>query len=544
MTMLAIIPSLLPLWLSPHPGDPTADLLKFLRHYKSGRIDAAKVQKLFKTLEPDPVFPGLERALARASTKPDVNGLRAILEVAVVSFGKSPEEELKFHATRQPWVVRRRAIDELREYFTSPALQSEVIELLHEGSLTIEKRRVLIELLGAAHERDPHEPSRLTLQRALASPDASVRALAAEGFGPSATKRDLPALTRLLFDTNANVRLRVTRALGAALQRLQEDLQEPERVRYLTLFGSRLSDPDPHVRYLAAEALKSISHKCLWNLLVSALEAEEARHESAAARLRFRVAIEDLLHQIAGVGEPVKSAAEWKDWKARRDHAAGASSPISEDHVRTVSSGKRTIKRKYATYFGREVKSDHVVFIMDFSGSMRRKTGTRKHDRGDGGRLNTPRIVLAKTQFARYLKALDETHQFNVVVFAVGSRAAFKGLVPATRENKAKAQAFLGGLILGGSTDLFSGVLTGLQAAGLDTTVRLGTKADTVYLLSDGIPTAGPVTHPADIVRILSKLNRASGLTINVVDLGARHSAFQKHLRALALQNGGEYIRP
>jgi hypothetical protein len=39
-------------------------------------------------------------------------------------------------------------------------------------------------------------------------------------------------------------------------------------------------------------------------------------------------------------------------------------------------------------------------------------------------------------------------------------------------------------------------------------------------------------------------MNEGSGLTVNVVDLGVRHEAFQKHLRELAARNGGEYIRP
>ena len=87
-------------------------------------------------------------------------------------------------------------------------------------------------------------------------------------------------------------------------------------------------------------------------------------------------------------------------------------------------------------------------------------------------------------------------------------------------------------------------MLRGLRCAGLETASRAGTSADTVYLLSDGVPTTGAVTDPADIARLVTTLNRDAGLAVNVVDLGARHSAFQKHLKSLAWQNGGEYIRP
>lgn len=525
------------------PQDRTDDLRRFLSHYAAGRIDAAQVQKLFKSIDPDPLFPALERALSKVSEHPDEAAFQAILDIATFRFDEDPERELRQHATRQPWVVRRRAIDELRQRYTSPAMQNVALAWLEDPSTAPAKRRVLIEVLGAAHAVRSHEATHGRLLAALKDSDSTVRGLAAEGLGATAKASDNLELARLLFDADAEVRLCAVRALTAALPRTVHELDDARRTQILRLFATRLLDEDPHVRLLSAEGLSQVPDPCLLEPMLDALEAEEGRHGTAAARLRLRVAVENAIHRITGVGAPPRSAAEWRTLVKEREKLASAEA-TEDGSPRTIASGPDPIPRKYATYFGRDVKSDHVVFIMDFSGSMRRKTGTAEHDRGEGNRLNTPRIEVAFQQFAHYLRELDETHHFNVVIFSVGSRAAFQDLVPATEKNKAKALAFLGGLQLGGETDLFSGILKGLNVAGLTGTERCATGADTCYLLSDGIPTAGAVTHPADIVRILTRLNRGSGITLNVVDLGARHSAFQKHLRALALQNDGEYIRP
>ncbi|MGH7150570.1 MAG: hypothetical protein ACREIU_07725, partial [Planctomycetota bacterium] len=375
------------------------------------------------------------------------------------------------------------------------------------------------------------------LLEALEHSDATVRGLAVEGLGPALERADLFRLLQRLFDGEAGVRLRAVRAMRAAFPRLRGSLPEKEERRALELLGSRLPDADPQVRLLLAEFLREFPHPCLLPSLVRALEQEEKRAGTGEARLRFRVAIEDLLYRVTGLGSPPWPARRWRQWLDARKAEEVAKLPAP-----TVVS--TSIHRTASRYFGREVRSDRVVFVMDFSGSMRRTTGTLEHDRGEGKRDPRARIDVARREFAAYLRPLEESHRFNVVVFAVGSLAAFDELAPATAENKRRAAAFVEQVPVSGSTDLFSGILRGLRCGGLDAGSRFGTGADTVFLLTDGVPTAGAVTDPGDIVRLVTKMNEGSGLTLNVVDLGVRHGAFQKHLRSLAGANGGEYIRP
>ncbi len=519
------------------PGDDTEDLRRFLAKYRTGSVDASVIGRLIPSLEPPPAFPAYERAREKLRLEPTPAKAAVLLEAAVVRLAEDPEEELAKFAACQPWVVRRRAIDDLCSFQGKEAIQDWTLGLLADPSLPLPERRVLVECLGAAMARRPRPAVYAALLEALEHSDATVRGLAAEGLGPALERADLLRFLQRLFDGDAGVRLRAVRAVRAAFPRLQATLAEKEERRALELLGSRLSDPDSHVRLLLAEFLRDFPRPFLIPFLVRALEQEEKRAGTEEARARFRLAVENLLYRLTGLGSPPWPARRWREWLDARKPGEVASLPaptvVSVPHHRTA-----------ATYFGREVPSDRVVFVMDFSGSMRRATGTVEHDEGEGKRDPRSRIGVARQEFFGYLRTLDEAHRFNVIVFAVGSVAAFDELVPATVENKRRAAAFVENVPVSGATDLFSGILRGLRCAGLDAGGRFATKADTVFLLSDGVPTAGAVTDPGDITRVVTKMNEGSGLTINVVDLGVRHEAFQKHLRELAARNGGEYIRP
>jgi hypothetical protein len=520
-------------------ADETSDLRRFLARYRSGEIDASVIGRLIPSEEPPPAFPAYERARRKLRSEPRVAGAEVLLEAAVLVLDEDPSRELERFATRQPWVIRRRAIDELCEFYLGDELQDWAATRLAEPRTTAAERRALLEWLGAALSHRTRPEIYDLAKRGLVDASAPVRGAAAHALAPVLREGDLLELVRLLYDADGAVRLRSALALRVALNRKEEAPDAALRGRALQIAASKLGDADPHVRLTIAELLREQKNGLVLPFLVDALAAEERRERTPEARKRFRVAIEDLLHELTGRGTPPLSAAEWRAFLAS-EHGARAVSPEGLPG-RTSST---PLRRTYATYFGREVRSDHVVFVLDFSGSMRRRAGNEEHDRGEGPREEARRIDLAVREFLAYLEKLDEASWFNVVVFAQGSAACFDDLEAATAENRARARAFVTQLPLGGSTDLFAGIVRGLRCGGLEDGSRAATRADTLYLLSDGIPTAGAVTDPADIARLITTLNRDAGIAVNVVDLGARHSAFQKHLKSLAWQNGGEYIRP
>ena len=62
---------------------------------------------------------------------------------------------------------------------------------------------------------------------------------------------------------------------------------------------------------------------------------------------------------------------------------------------------------------------------------------------------------------------------------------------------------------------------------------------DTIFLLSDGVPTKGVVIEPEEILRIITKANRLARIKINTIYLGVEPSPF---MQRLAEENFGRYV--
>ena len=64
---------------------------------------------------------------------------------------------------------------------------------------------------------------------------------------------------------------------------------------------------------------------------------------------------------------------------------------------------------------------------------------------------------------------------------------------------------------------------------------------DTLYLLSDGLPTTGPVTTPLTIRKRIAVFNRLAQVEIHTVGIGdAKNGDF---LEKLASESGGRFVR-
>jgi Mg-chelatase subunit ChlD len=101
-----------------------------------------------------------------------------------------------------------------------------------------------------------------------------------------------------------------------------------------------------------------------------------------------------------------------------------------------------------------------------------------------------------------------------------------KGLVPIKTHLK-EAQAAVARLAPRGQTNIFDSLEFAFTHK----------EADTIYLLSDGDPTAGRIIDRDDILREIRKMNRLRQIVIHTVSFG--ESAF---LKELAAQNGGQYV--
>ncbi len=157
--------------------------------------------------------------------------------------------------------------------------------------------------------------------------------------------------------------------------------------------------------------------------------------------------------------------------------------------------------------------------LLDVSGSMAAKVGT-------GGRT---RLVLAKEALIQALTRFIRDTRFNIVFFHTRVRAWGKKLMWAVRANQEKAVRFVKSTLPTGPTNLYGA----LKAAFRDK------DADTIYLLSDGSPTAGEVIDPAAIAKEVLSWNRTRRIVIHTISLGTSSPL----LKRLAKETGGQYVR-
>lgn len=227
-------------------------------------------------------------------------------------------------------------------------------------------------------------------------------------------------------------------------------------------------------------------------------------------------------------GRHYEVVADWRTyWQIRRESAGGAAPPAG----RAAPPAERTTERKGPTFFGSEVRSDRVVFVLDVSHSME-------------GR----RIERAREELIGAIEGLAESARFTVVAFAKGSRAWRPELTPATAANKADARAWIEAVQLARGTETLSALEAAYRVEG----------ADAIVLLTDGRPTdKGPDGERLEADAFLDAavaLGRWPRWRVDVFGLlGGRKrdgedpdEAPEALLRGLAEANGGTFakVRP
>jgi Ca-activated chloride channel family protein len=159
---------------------------------------------------------------------------------------------------------------------------------------------------------------------------------------------------------------------------------------------------------------------------------------------------------------------------------------------------------------------DHtVVVVLDRSGSM-------------GG----VRINAARTALISLVDRLSDTDQFGLVVFDDSSRVAVP-TGPLGQLGRDEVRRTIQAIVPGGSTDLSSGYLRGLQEA---RRVATSTGA-TLILLSDGQANAG-VVDPLQL-RSLAEQARTSAVTTSTIGIGTGYD--ERILAALAEGGAGNH---
>ncbi len=340
-----------------------------------------------------------------------------------------------------------------------------------------------------------------------------------------------------------------------------------------------LTDKSAEVQRAAINALNGRQETKVVDALIAALTTEEAKSNgSDLVEYQLRRALKDI------TGEDFRTGIDWKNfWDPRKadfDFGGGGRGGDSDEPRGEV----KTHERK-PTFFGSEINSNRVVFVIDVSGSMSAtdpgppdggtttgggargpQTGPgaeeEKEEKPDPRVKSRVRIDRAKGNLIGALKGLPKDARYTVIAYNGGGSIGQKftpdqlrqfievwspKLIPASSGAVGKSVQFVEKFEANGATFTMRALETAFQIPG----------ADTIILLSDGMPTEytndGRQVTPDLILTRVAELNKFRKVTIHTfgfdgmpglpggLNPGGIGGGLADFMKKLAEQNSGKY---
>jgi hypothetical protein len=382
------------------------------------------------------------------------------------------------------------------------------------------------------------------IHEVTAGADWQRRAAAAEALGQIAHK-DVPAalIDALKKDGEPAVRIAIVEAFRALKQ------TTPEIVAAVT---AQLQSDFWQLKVGAAQTLQALGARAAIEALIESLQKADGR---------LRVELNEALAGLAGVNKHGDYAA-WKAWlEANKDAISkGTYEPKSSDNAGAPG------KNSTMTFYGITVESKNVIFVLDRSGSMMEpsdweapseavSTGGGPTPGADIKKNGDRKIDIARWQLKKAIAQLAEGAEFNVIFFShevVSLSDKMLKFSPATRK---QAFEWIDKLEPYGGTNPFDAVERALAytAGGMSGEKLQKSGVDTICLVTDGLPTAGQVSSPKEIVdriRTLNKTRKVKIHTIGVFSVSKGAAAEKelkereeglKFLKQIAEESGGKF---
>lgn len=285
-----------------------------------------------------------------------------------------------------------------------------------------------------------------------------------------------------------------------------------------------------HVAARAIAGLATLRSKDSIAVMIIMLEIAEGR-----TRTDLRRALRSL------TGKRFRTAVLWQRWWD--DEGDGFEVPDEEITLTAEEAEREQIGT--TRFFGVETDSTSVVFVLDLSGSMNYSMVARSGlsdaspDMPRRGELS--RLQVAKTELKKAVAGLADGTRFNLVLYASSAWTWRKGLVDMDSDARDDAVEFIDSLTAVGGTNIYGAMMEALSLAGTDASGEWSEpKVDTIYLLSDGIPSMGTSTDSDVILSAVAENNKGAGIVIHTIGLSGAQDAYL--LRNLAEANGGIYI--
>lgn len=388
--------------------------------------------------------------------------------------------------------------------FKRPEQQEQVLDCLQSQL----PGRVLVLLLDAVRRGGWSVPmGRIAARLSSASPEVCWRALALVHEAGDETQS---RIAELCSAPNSLVR---AHALDALVRCRSSQMGG--------LGAARLADPARVVRLAALQAVRAARHQAAVDPLIHRL-----REERGALVTQIASTLTFLTGRDLGL-----NASAWEDWRAGRpDSTAG-----------------RAAAAYPCLFFGVPTASRRIVFVIDCSTSMEcLVTDTRRF--GSLAPEERSRMAAIKAGLLKAIEDMSPEVRFNLIAFESTSHPWQNRLQPATPEIKSAARAWIEGLHPV-QDERWGGGLAPPDVKGLSNTfdalsLALGPvpnglesedDVDTVFLVTDSLPTRGSFVDIDDVLHEIVFLNEPRRITLHTLAIGTVPNDF---LRQLAERNG------
>lgn len=330
--------------------------------------------------------------------------------------------------------------------------------------------------------------------------------------------------------------------LAAALTRAREPEEQIALLDAMALAGKTAQLHATPVIALLASPTEAVSERAA--LALARIAVPEAvgpmidllSRSSGQFRLRVASALEVLTGQQHGI-----NVGAWKAWWQAEGTAIAAG---TVELGKGIPSHRKETNKNY--YFGiPQDQSNAILYVLDCSDSMKAKVDFATGETAAGGAGETNRLEACKAELVRALGLLRPEQKFAILWFNDMPHWYEQKMQAATKDNVAKAQAFVKGLKHASSTNIHDSLEQAFTLVGRGARDKYyGVELDTVFLLTDGSPTRpdGSLDSTEEILVSTRSWNPLKRVTIHAIAIG--RDLNEGFLRQLATENGGEFKRP
>jgi hypothetical protein len=317
----------------------------------------------------------------------------------------------------------------------------------------------------------------------------------------------------------------------------------------------RLTAQDWSLRKAAVEALAKIRVKESIGPLLERFEKEEGILEEVLYKALVAVTGQDFLYNREGWRK------WWDKWGSGFQVPTEAELAVMKEKAENALKGYyNPNKKKYHTI---ETLSRKMVFVIDVSASMRDSIVIPPYapQAVQDEFPDRVKMEIAKKELIDLLSTIDGSVYFNIITFAGEVKTWQDGLVSGSMRTAAiKYVSKLkpmelprggGGRARGGGgggsssgeeikTDTWAAMMAALGLQDTDVPDwKARAQVDTIFLVTDGVPTKGKITDVPKLIDTITELNRSKGVVIHVITFDKQEG---KKLERLAHLNGGQCV--